>query len=364
VIRIRRLLAVAGAVVCGAAALPAAAGADPAPAGSIEVLATGLNNVRKVTWDPRLDAALVTEAGRAAAPCVGPTAGGCFSRTGSVYAWSPALGRGTRVVTGLPAVVVGTGGIAGISEVVPSGRSDVRAVFGLGALPAVRDAFGPAAAPLGQVVRAGLPGGVTLVADLAAYEQAHNPDGGVLDSNPYGIAAGPDGGTVVVDAAGNDVLRVGSDGTTTVLFSPPRIPLGAGSIEAVPDAIARGADGAYYVGELTGAPFPVGLARVWRVVPGQPATLVSGGFTNIIDLAVDRRGRVLVLEMAANGLLSGDPTGRLVRIEPDGTHTVLARAGLSYPGGVDVAPNGDVYLTNQIVGPDGSGQLLRIRGIG
>jgi hypothetical protein len=128
--------------------------------------------------------------------------------------------------------------------------------------------------------------------------------------------------------------------------------------------VDRGADGAYYVGELTGAPFPVGLARVWRVVPGQPATLVSGGFTNIIDLAVDRRGRVLVLEMAANGLLSGDPTGRLVRIEPDGTHTVLAQAGLSYPGGVDVAPNGDVYLTNQIVGPDGSGQLLRIRGIG
>jgi sugar lactone lactonase YvrE len=144
------------------------------------------------------------------------------------------------------------------------------------------------------------------------------------------------------------------------------VPYQGGLLEPVPDSIVRGADGAYYVGELGGAPFPVGLARVWRVVPGQAATLVSAGFTNIIDLAVDRRGRLLVLEMAERGLISGDPTGRLVRIEPNGAHTVLAREGLEYPGGVDVAPNGDIYITNRTTGPnaDGAGQLLRIRGAG
>jgi DNA-binding CsgD family transcriptional regulator len=40
------------------------------------------------------------------------------------------------------------------------------------------------------------------------------------------------------------------------------------------------------------------------------------GFTNIIDIAFDRHGRLLVLEIFKNGLPSGDPTGSLVRIAP------------------------------------------------
>jgi hypothetical protein len=35
------------------------------------------------------------------------------------------------------------------------------------------------------------------------------------------------------------------------------------------------------------------------------------GFTNIIDIAFDQRGRLVMLEIAKNGLLSGDPTGAL-----------------------------------------------------
>jgi hypothetical protein len=39
--------------------------------------------------------------------------------------------------------------------------------------------------------------------------------------------------------------------------------------KTVPNSVAQGPDGAYYVGELTGVPFEAGAARVYRVVPGR-----------------------------------------------------------------------------------------------
>ena len=128
----------------------------------------------------------------------------------------------------------------------------------------------------------------------------------------------------------------------------------------MPSAVVKGPDGYFYFGELSGAPFPQGQSRVWKVKRGEQATLVSGGFTNITDLAFDRKGRLLVLEFAERGLASGDPTGRLARLEGNGSQTVLAREGLRNPGGMAVAPNGDIYISNNIRGGDGQGQLLRL----
>ncbi|MEU9849777.1 hypothetical protein [Streptomyces sp. NPDC047985] len=53
---------------------------------------------------------------------------------------------------------------------------------------------------------------------------------------------------------------------------------------------------------------------------------------------------------------------RLVRIEHNGKRTVLAREGLEHPGGVTVAPNDDIYLTNRTTSlGEANGQLLRLR---
>ena len=51
---------------------------------------------------------------------------------------------------------------------------------------------------------------------------------------------------------------------------------------------AVGPDGEYYVGQLTGGPFAVGIANVYRVPPegGDPEVFESG-FTNIVDIAVE-----------------------------------------------------------------------------
>jgi sugar lactone lactonase YvrE len=96
---------------------------------------------------------------------------------------------------------------------------------------------------------------------------------------------------------------------------------------------------------------------VGRLGPGHPPTVVATGFTNIIDITFDRRGRLVILEMARNGLESGDPTGALVRIEKNGTQTELASAGLITPTSVAYGPDGAYYVANKGIGV---GEVVRI----
>lgn len=239
--------------------------------------------------------------------------------------------------------------------------------IGLGTDPAKRAQLGPGGAAIATLVRAA-GNHWQIVADLGAYEAANDPDHGQPgtgpDSQPYSVL--PVGlGAVVVDAGANDVLRVSASGqiSTLAVFDVRLVPgPGGGEIpmHPVPTTIARGPDGAYYIGQLTGFPFPVGQAKVWRLMPGQAPTEYATGFTNIVDLTFDRRGRLLVLEIATNGLLSGDPTGALHRVERDGTRTLVARDGLVTPTGVAVGPDGNYYVSNKGTLPD-VGEVLRIK---
>ena len=55
-------------------------------------------------------------------------------------------------------------------------------------------------------------GRVTQLADLAAFEAAVNPDGGIVESNPFDVAALWDGSALVADAAANALLVVDHEG--------------------------------------------------------------------------------------------------------------------------------------------------------
>jgi len=59
------------------------------------------------------------------------------------------------------------------------------------------------------------------------------------------------------------------EGPWTFPGLPPRFPQ---PTDPVPTGLARGPDGALYVGLLTGVPFAPGAASVYRVVPGQAPT--------------------------------------------------------------------------------------------
>jgi subtilisin family serine protease len=113
------------------------------------------------------------------------------------------------------------------------------------------------------------------------------------------------------------------------------------------------------VSELTGFPFPVGAARIYRVVPGSTPTIYAEGFTNVIDLAFDAHGNLYVLEIDANSLLAPSPTGRLARVKVGGAVETIASDGLVMPGGMAIGPDGAIYVSNYSTSPT-AGQVVRI----
>ena len=114
------------------------------------------------------------------------------------------------------------------------------------------------------------------------------------------------GDRYVTDAGGNSLLRVAANGRVSLvasfaalpLASPPPLPASQ-TAEAVPTEVVIGPDGAFYVSTLTGAPFENGLAKVYRVVPGQAPTVYQGGFRTIIDIDFGPDGSLYVLEHSA-----------------------------------------------------------------
>ena len=107
-------------------------------------------------------------------------------------------------------------------------------------------------------------------------------------------------------------------------------------MQAVPTSIAKGPDGQYYVSQLTGFPFPVGGANVYRVNPrtGEKSVFASG-FTNIMDLAFGRDGTLYVLEIDHDGLLGASGDGALYAIDRRGEQRQipLPAGMLPCPGG-------------------------------
>jgi hypothetical protein len=161
-------------------------------------------------------------------------------------------------------------------------------------------------------------GRVSFVADTQAYEVANDPAGDGTDegSNPFDLARLAGHKTLVADAAGNDLLAVDDTGKIDWVASFPE----QGGIQPVPTSVVVGPDGAYYVGELTGAPFPVGISRVWRIKPGtrhaacgtaapsaSACSIVATGLTAIIDMQFGPGGKLYVAQIddAGVGALEG-----------------------------------------------------------
>ncbi len=350
-------------------------GVDPAAA-HLTVIAKHLRNPRGITLAPG-GVVLVAEAGNGGAgPCSpdpeDPTSKVCFGRTSGVTAI--AFGHAHRVITGLPSLA-GMDGSAGVGldnvTLTPHG---LVGIVGLGGDLALRKKFGKRGALLGHVVGLRPGSAPTKIADLTAYEAAHNPDAGdpgsAVDSDPYDVVATRHG-LYAVDAGGNDVLNIGHTGhvsTTAVLHArqtdaPPFLGLPPGTkipYQSVPDAITQGCDGALYVGELTGFPFPIGAANVYRIVPGHKPTVYASGFTNIIDVTFDRQGNLYVLEIAKDSLLGNSQVGALIKVDRKGHRTEIARGQLNAPGGVAIAHDGSIYVSvNSVSGSDG--QVVRIK---
>lgn len=327
---------------------------------TVTIVSTGLHNPRGLNFAPNggLYVAEAAGDGVSSGDCgtMGDGSTKCSANTGSVTRIDLRTGESTRVLTGLPSLIAedgSGGGGSGPQDVVFQGMGNGYITIGLGGAPEDRESyFGDAGAYYGRLVRFNPSGKVRFEEDLAGYELENNPDGFVPDSNPYGMAAVP-GAVIVADAGGNDLLKVAANGTISTLAvfdtfpNLPGLP-GPPFVQAVPTSVTVGPDGAYYVGQLTGFPFIPGRANVFRVpAQGGDPEVVYSGFTNIIDVTFGPDGSLYVLEIAQNGIPNFGGGGRIVRVEPDGTQTVVL-SGPQYlfaPGGIAVGKDGALYVT-------------------
>ncbi len=270
---------------------------------------------------------------------------------------------------------------------------------------------------------------LTEIFDFGKYEVTNNPDGGDVVTNPYDLAIRGDK-AYVVDGGGNVSYQLNLDGTGVIATALPRLivenpefppgfgapevnPLGNGdeiedavdntngglpneaptapdgqpegrelpglfqpvpgnpnaiSIQSVPTGNAIGPDGAVYVAEYTGFPYPEGRARIFRVGEDGVAKVYAEGFTQITDIEFDEYGNLLVLEFSdkapwKEGDIRSQPSS-LIEVAPDGTRTVLVAPGegLESADGISIGPDGSIYIANKAIGPN-LGQIVRLDGL-
>jgi hypothetical protein len=188
----------------------------------------------------------------------------------------------------------------------------------------------------------------THVADLLAYELAHNPDGQPqmtgedADSNPYSVLALP-GRTLVGDAAGNDIVEIRADGRmrTLVVFpvsfdgdcaTAPNNGVPNGGCDPVPTDMAMGPDGYLYVSGL-GAEVE---GFVWKVNATNGAIMATHrGFPPLTGVAVADDGTLFAASLFTSQVFRLSPGGAMAVADVPGPAGLDWARGMLYAGTLD-----------------------------
>ncbi len=161
------------------------------------------------------------------------------------------------------------------------------------------------------------------------------------NGNPYKITAGFENDLFVVDAYYNRVIRWHrSDGSLSTFSVFASI----GQSEAVPTCIAY-VDSGFLVGNLVGLPVPTGAAKIYFVDLAGNNSVLQGGLTAIVDVAVNPIDKTIyALQHAEFGPPWLTNKGRLFRIHNGIVDTLLSE--LPRPGGMVFNSKGDLFITS------------------
>jgi hypothetical protein len=316
---------VAGATLTGgggAAGTSSPAATDPLAAveGRYHVVRSGLDNPRSLQIMAS-GKVLIAEAGHGADSEAGCSEQGCRGRTGQVTLLTGQSSKAARILGGLLSLA-GPDGSFAVGADGASRRPGGRYVAIIAGGPGRQG---------GKLVTRGPRGGVRILADIARYERRHNPDGEVVESNPYAVL-GLRGGFLVADAAGDSILKVTAGGRIRTWAVLPEY---GERVDAVPTVISKGADGDIYVGELHSE--QRGKAKVLRYNRAGKLLERWGGFTSVTGVDRGNDGTLYVSELFG-GPCTFDRIprcfpGRVVRVRPNGNRDYLA---VPFPSGIGV----------------------------
>jgi len=205
-----------------------------------------------------------------------------------------------------------------------------------------------------------------LIANLSAFQQANpvkNPNPG--DFEPDGTwwsMVAVRGALYAVEPNHGELDKITLDGKVTRV-----IDISASQGHVVPTAVAY--RGSFFVSNLgTFDPDQLNTQSIFEINPSGHLRVIATGFSKVLGLEIDERGRLYVLETSYSPTDPGPVpgSGRLLRVEPNGNKEVLIDSSsglLTFPTGMTFGPEGALYISNIGFGPPpiGLGQILRVQ---
>ncbi len=206
--------------------------------------------------------------------------------------------------------------------------------------------------------------------DLSAYLMGHRPQDDTFERDDWE----PDGTWYSMVALGHRLYttepnhqvieRVTTHGDVTRVLDMSQNSLAkTPKPEWIGPASLSVHDGDLYFGALGPFPIDVGHEQVWKLTRHGQLSVYADGLTVVLGTTWDDRGRLYALESMTAPDFPGPSqvaTGKVVRIDPDGTQTTIVD-GLDFPSAIALGPDRALYISNWgFAGAPGQGEILRV----